>query len=135
MARRLDQILVIDIGSTCWDGAPPEGQANDIIEIGLCPLDVATGERLEKVSMLVRPERSTVSRYCTDLTTLTQELVEQGIAFDEACSRLKSEYLSRDRLWASYGDYDRLQFERQCLAMGIPYPFGPGHLNVKTLAA
>src|SRR5215212_3762670 len=129
MAKRLDQILVIDIESTCWEGAPPEGQANDIIEIGLCPLDVATGERLEKVSILVRPERSTVSRYCTELTTLTQEQVAVGIAFHEACSRLKSEFQSKDRLWASFGDYDRQQFERQCLAMNIPYPFGSGHLN------
>ncbi len=39
------------------------------------------------------------------------------------------------RLWASYGDYDRQQFVRNCGEFGIPYPFGPGHLNVKTLLA
>ena len=37
---------------------PTEGQTNDIIEIGLCPLEVSTGRRLEKRSILVRPERS-----------------------------------------------------------------------------
>jgi inhibitor of KinA sporulation pathway (predicted exonuclease) len=30
---------------------------------------------------------------------------------------------------------DRKQFERNCSEYGIAYPFGPTHLNVKTLAA
>lgn len=136
MAKRLDQILVIDIESTCWDGGhPPRGQANDIIEIGLCPLELATGRRLEKRSILVRPERSTVSPFCTSLTTLTQDQVSSGIAFREACKILEDEYLSAERLWASFGDYDRRQFEKQCRDQGVRYPFGPSHLNVKTLGS
>jgi len=136
VAKRLDHILVIDIESTCWDGGfPPKGQANDIIEIGLCPLEVSTGRRLEKRSILVRPERSKVSPFCTELTTLTQEQVDGGILFKEACKILEDEYLSNERLWASFGDYDRRQFERQCREQGVRYPFGPSHLNAKTLFA
>src|SRR5436309_759504 len=136
MAKRLDQVLVIDIESTCWEGGfPPKGQANDIIEIGLCRLEVGTGRRLEKRSILVRPERSTVSPFCTSLTTLTQEQVAGGILFKEACKVLEHEYLSAERLWASYGDYDRRQFEKQCRETGVRFPFGPSHLNVKTLCA
>ena len=136
MAKRLDQVLVIDIESTCWDGGfPPKGQANDIIEVGLCPLELSTGRRLEKRSILVRPERSTVGPFCTGLTTLTQEQVAGGIAFKDACKVLEDEYLSRERLWASFGDYDRRQFEKQCRDQGVRYPFGPSHLNVKTLFA
>jgi inhibitor of KinA sporulation pathway (predicted exonuclease) len=136
MAKRLNQVLVIDIESTCWNGGfPPRGQANDIVEIGLCPLELATGRRLEKRSILVRPERSTVSGFCTELTTLTEEQVNGGIAFKDACKVLEDEYRSHDRLWASFGDYDRRQFEKQCRETGVPYPFGPSHLNVKTLSA
>jgi inhibitor of KinA sporulation pathway (predicted exonuclease) len=136
MSKRLDHILVIDIESTCWDGGfPPRGQANDIIEIGLCPIEVSSGRRLEKRSILVKPERSTVSPFCTELTTLTQEQVDTGIAFKDACKILETEYLSQERLWASFGDYDRRQFEKQCRDQGIRYPFGPGHLNAKTLFA
>ena len=72
MAKKLDQILVIDIESTCWEETPPSGQENEIIEIGICPIDIATGERLEKESILVKPERSQVSEFCTNPTTLTQ---------------------------------------------------------------
>lgn len=135
MARRLDQILVVDVESTCWEGSPPHGEENEIIEIGVCTLDAATGQRRDKRSILVRPQRSRVSRFCTSLTTLTQEQVDGGLDFADACRALKRDLKAQERLWASYGDYDRRMFERQCEAYGAPYPFGPSHLNVKTLAA
>ena len=135
MAKRLDQILVVDLEATCWEGDPPAGEENEIIEIGVCSLDVATGQRRDKRSMLVRPERSQVSAFCTSLTTLTQEQVDGGMRFAEACGVIRKELRGQDRLWASYGDYDRRMFERQCAARGVGYPFGPSHLNVKSLLA
>jgi inhibitor of KinA sporulation pathway (predicted exonuclease) len=135
MARKVDKINVIDIEATCWEGAPPVGQENEIIEIGLCVLDVAMAQRLEKRSILVRPEHSRVSDFCTKLTTLTQAQVDSGVSFKEACAILKKEYEAKDRIWASFGDYDRRQFEKQCQAYKIGYPFGPRHLNVKSLFA
>lgn len=135
MTKKLDQIIVVDIESTCWQDAPPAGEETDIIEIGICTVDITSGQRLEKDSILVKPERSKVSEFCTQLTTLTQAQVEQGIPFGVACSILKKKYLSKERVWASYGDYDRRQFERQCQSLNISYPFGTRHLNIKTLFA
>ncbi len=135
MTKPADTILVVDIEATCWAASPPPDQEAEIIEIGLCVLDVASGERREKASLLVRPERSQVSAFCTQLTTLTQAAVDDGFSFREACALLKNRYTVKDRIWASYGEYDRQQFERQCGARGIPYPFGARHLNVKTLFA
>ena len=135
MAKRLDHILVIDIESTCWEGGfPPRGEANDIIEIGLTPLEVSSGRRIEKRSILVRPERSKVSPFCTELTTLNQGQVEGGVAFKDACRILEDEYHSRDRLWASFGDYDRRSLEAVSRT-GHPLPVRSSHLNVKTLFA
>jgi inhibitor of KinA sporulation pathway (predicted exonuclease) len=135
MAKRLlDHVVVVDVEATCWDGPVPEGQVNEIIEVGVCLLEVATGERSERRGILVKPERSTVSAFCTELTTLTQEDVDGGVTFAEACAELKH-YQSARRVWASYGDYDRLQFERQCTETGVKYPFSPKHVNVKTLFA
>lgn len=135
MAKKLDQILIIDVESTCWEGPPPPEEESEIIEIGVCLLEVATGERLGVESILVKPERSRVSPFCTGLTTLTQSQVEGGVSFQEACSRLKRHYLGQERTWASYGDYDRRQFERQCRARQVGYPLGATHLNVKNLFA
>jgi inhibitor of KinA sporulation pathway (predicted exonuclease) len=135
MARTLDIALVIDLEATCWKGKPPDGQVSEIIEVGLCTLDLKSLERLEKRSILVRPERSKVSPFCTELTTLTQEQVDEGVSFADACRILRKEYDSKNRLFASYGDYDRRQFERQCSSRAVGNPFGPTHLNVKNLAA
>lgn len=136
MGKRLDHILVIDIEATCWEtNPPPHGQTSDVIEIGVCPVEVSTLTRLEKRSILIRPERSSVSEFCTRLTTLTQEQVDGGVRFAEACKVLETEYRSADRVWASFGDYDRKAIERQCNETGVRYPFGPRHLNVKTLFA
>lgn len=135
MARLLDKIVVVDIESTCWEGDPPAGQTAEIIEIGVCLLSTTTWQRESRHSILVKPERSTVSTFCTELTTLTQAQVDTGISFASACQQLRHTFQTRERTWASYGDYDRRQFERQCKAWGIGYPFGVSHINVKNLYA
>jgi inhibitor of KinA sporulation pathway (predicted exonuclease) len=107
----------------------------EIIEVGLCTLDIATGQRLIKRSIIVRPEQSTVSEFCTALTTLTPDQVSKGVTLKRACQILRRYYDSRARVWASYGDFDRRQFEHQCAQGGITYPFGRNYINVKTLFA
>ena len=135
MAKRLEQVVVIDVEATCWEGDPPAGQVSEIIEIGVCLVDIAACKRAGRWGTFVRPERSEVSPFCTRLTTITAEQAASGLAFADACATLRRDYRTKDRAWASYGDYDRAQFERQCRASGVAYPFGPGHLNVKTLLA
>jgi len=135
MKRKLDKILVIDLEATCWQGDPPPGEESEIIEIGLCLLDVATDERSQPQAILVRPQHSHLSEYCHRLTTLTPEMLAEGLVFRHACDLLAEKYESRVRTWASYGDYDRLKFQSQCAREGIPYPFGRSHINVKNLLA
>ena len=135
MARRLDRVLVIDVESTCWEGPPPRGQISEIIEIGLCVVDVARLIRIEKRAILVRPQVSEVSEFCTKLTTITPELAQTGITLEQSLALLKNEYLSDDRVFASWGDYDRNQFNRNCEYFRLKYPFGPTHWNVKTFFA
>ncbi len=131
----LDRLLVIDVESTCWLSAPPEGERAEIIEIGLCLVDVQSGARLERESILIRPERSTLSPFCTQLTTLTSEHLANGVSFAEACDRLRDRYRVSEVPWASYGEYDRRMFETQCADWGIAYPFSAAHVNVKHLVS
>lgn len=69
MPKDLAQLLVVDVEATCWQGPRPPDQESEIIEIGLCLVDVATLARVERRSILVRPERSVVTPFCTELTT------------------------------------------------------------------
>jgi inhibitor of KinA sporulation pathway (predicted exonuclease) len=135
MKRRLDKILVVDLEATCWEGEPPGGESSEIIEIGLCVLNVATGERTDTQGILVKPERSSMSDYCRKLTTITPEMLEGGISFAEACTLLVERFDSTRRTWASYGDFDRIKFRQQCEDWDVPYPFGRSHINVKNLFA
>ncbi len=131
-----DQILVVDIEATCWKhNRAPAGQMSEIIEIGICCYAPATGAISDKQSLIVRPTRSQVSQFCTELTTLTQEQVDAGMAFADACAILVEHYHSRERLWASWGSYDHTMFVRQCDADGLPYPFSDHHLDIRKLWA
>jgi inhibitor of KinA sporulation pathway (predicted exonuclease) len=96
-------------------------------------VDVASLERGDKQSILIKPVRSQISEFCTRLTTLTADDFKTAGTLADATKILKKQYQSQDRLWASWGDYDRRQFERVCKEFSVGYPFGISHLNVKTL--
>ncbi|MEU0409464.1 3'-5' exonuclease [Streptomyces griseorubiginosus] len=129
-----DRLLnVVDVEATCWPGSPPPGAVSEIIEIGLTVVDLSTARRVARHRILVRPARSQVSTFCTELTGLTQAEVNRGLPFGEACGLLAAEHASGARPWASWGDYDRLQFTRQCGATKTPYPFGRRHINAKAV--
>src|SRR5262245_54067850 len=131
MSARL--VNVVDVEATCWDDAPPAGQVSEIIEIGLTVVDIAAGERVGRHRVLVRPRRSVVSAFCTELTGLTQSEVDGGVEFADACRLLAKEHEAGRRGWASWGDYDRKQFLRQCESTGVEYPFGHRHTNAKAV--
>lgn len=135
MAKLLDKILVVDVEATCWEGKTPDDQESEIIEVGICELNVQTKSIERNEGILVKPERSEISDFCTTLTSITPTMVETGMTFEQACDYIKKEYLSTKRVWASYGAYDLNQFKRQADSFNVPYPFGPSHINVKTLYA
>jgi inhibitor of KinA sporulation pathway (predicted exonuclease) len=138
MKRLLDKVVVVDVESTCWDGSPPHNQLSDIIEIGSVLLDTKTGtieDTKEAGNTFIWPSRSLVSAFCTSLTTITPEMVLEAPDLTDALSVLSAALKTKERVWASYGDYDRIKFEGECRDKNIPYPFGPRHINVKTLAA
>jgi inhibitor of KinA sporulation pathway (predicted exonuclease) len=122
---------VVDVEATCWDGDPPPGERNEIIEIGLTVVDLAAGERVGKHGIFVRPEHSRVGEFCTELTGITQSDVDDAATFAAACEWLAAEHDAGTRPWASWGDYDRHQFTRQCAATGVRYPFCYRHTNAR----
>ena len=126
---------VVDVEATCWRGASPRDQTSEIIEIGLCVVDLVGRRRVARDRILVRPVRSRVSAFCTELTGLTQAEVDDGVSLAEACALLADRHQANTRAWASWGDYDRRQFERQCASAEVPYPFGDRHINAKAVFA
>ncbi|WP_108805208.1 3'-5' exonuclease [Aquimarina sp. Aq107] len=132
--KTTNTIIIIDLEATCWNGPIPKGQIHEIIEIGICLLNTETGEISENDGILIKPERSEVSPFCTELTTITQDLLDkEGISFTEACKIVRNKYQGHQRTWASYGQYDLNMMKKQCSFREIEYPLSQNHINVKEL--
>ncbi len=134
MHKQFKSVVVVSVRTTCWEkGMRPEDEEHEIIEIGICFLDVTTLEISGKESIIMRLERSKVSAFCTQLTHLTQEQVEaEGIAFPLACVQFRHRNL-HEYAWASFGEDHRQLIERECLVREAPYPLNALHLNVRLL--
>ena len=133
-AVSLGTVLVVDVEATT--GADrPRGALRDVIQVGACVLQMDGGAIVDAQSILVQPSCSEVTAFCTRLTGITPEQAAEGVAFVDACAWLQNAFNSSDLVWASFGDFDREQFATQCAREGVAYPFGRGHLNIKTIVA
>lgn len=124
-------INIIDLECCC-----DRGHSNidaDIIEFGISVVDYKSLEIVKVASIIVKPTTQTISSYCTTLTSITQEMVDEGVTFTEACKILRKEYASSDRIWGSWGNFDKNKVLDQCEREDILYPFGyVTHINIKT---
>lgn len=129
-----DGVLCIDLESTCWKGDPPENQLSDIIEIGVCYIDIPKREIYTPSSFYVTPTTSRLSDFCVNLTKITQEHIDkEGRPFLQVCQMFMNSYRARQRPWISWGNYDRRQLEKQCLRENVPFPLGETHWNMRDL--
>lgn len=134
---KFDLVNVIDVEATCYpENVFPEGETQEIIEIGVAVVDTSRLEIVGTDQIVLRNRLSRVSEYCTELTGWTEEkLREMGVEYGEACRMLRSHHDSRSRLWVSQGCGDRRLFEKQCGIMEIPYPFAIDHLDLSHMLA
>lgn len=131
------QVLVIDCESSCWEpkNTQPSDEIQEIIEIGIAVVDTKELKIVSTDSLIVKPQRSKISLFCTQLTTLTQFQVDQGMLLADAFQTLQTEFNSKERLFVSWGDFDRNLFTRNANDYGLTYPFGARHLNLKNCFA
>lgn len=129
-----DKIIIIDLEATCWQREVPKGQVNEIIEIGICELDSFSGSISKNRGILVTPKYSKISQFCTQLTTITEDLInKEGVTFEAALEILHQDYSAHQYTWASYGQYDLNMLKKQCAFRKLDYPKGRTHINVKEL--
>ncbi|MET3038084.1 3'-5' exonuclease [Chryseobacterium sp. NRRL B-14859] len=132
--KTTENILIVDLEATCWENRPPRGQESEIIEIGVCIMNAKTGKISKNEGILVKPRHSKVSPFCTEITTLTQNMLDsEGILLDDAFDILRAEYDSEELTWASYGNYDLNMLQNQARRFYLDYPMSDDHINVKTL--
>ena len=127
-------IVVVDLEATCWQpGHQPPGQNQEILEIGVAILH-PTGEielQTDEERLLVKPQVSQVSKYCTELTGITPEMVNGAYGFGTVQGQFEARYDVSNRTWASWGDWDRVMWLNNCRFFTSNYPFTGAHINVK----
>ncbi len=161
--READSHCDAELGREDSLGYIPQGQHREIIEIGVCVVDLKKLEPIGRWSTLVRPVRSTISEYCTEVTGITaerltdaplfaqavasmnrwlgtvrlvqQELatVESGPALEAAMAAMAAMAEMATQPMASWGDFDRLALEAQCALDHVKYPFSHSHMNLKAM--
>lgn len=133
--NKYDEVVVVDLEATCWQTREEqERNYSEVIEIGVCRLNVLTGDITDPRSIIVKPMFSEVSPFCTELTGHTQTGVDQGISLMSAIQILKADYGFKNKMWASYGNYDRNKLADECERKNIERPLPPTHLNISALA-
>ena len=129
-----EKLLVVDLEATCWEDNKASKEPMEIIEVGFCLIDMVDYTISDPQSIIVKPLKSKVSKFCTDLTGHTQEEVDKGVSLKAAGKILKEVFKSKKYVWGSWGEYDRFQYQKECLGTDW-YPFSNRHINLKTLFA
>lgn len=147
MGANLSKVFVVDVEATCWETPEEQGtQPNEVIEIGICVLDLKSGLIRDGSSYVVKPLFTKVSPFCTQLTGWTQADVDGGADIVPTLVQIEQDYgISKHHVWFSCGEYDRIKLG--CEGNGSlgrlygvtrdvnPFERMRAHMNVKTLFA
>lgn len=132
MARNLNELLIVDLEATCTKEKDPNF-IQEIIEIGIVRLNLKTLEIKDAEGIIVIPQKSYITPFCTELTTITQEMIDkEGRTYLDAFNYINDKYKPQDKGWASWGDFDRNQMAKNDKLYNNPNPlFGRTHTNLK----
>ncbi len=128
---------VIDLECTCWTQEDPEKSFHETIEIGAVLLDDKLQIKAEFQSFVRPLYNRKLSEYCKDLTTITQEQVDNAPSFEDALRLFKGwlhvhtkEPIFNTTL-VSWGNFDRSQLEEDCDRNNCRYLIFHQHYNLK----
>lgn len=132
-------VLVIDLEATCSNDKSITGSGMEIIEIGAVWV-TPRGEVLDTFQRFVCPVlNKTLTPFCTQLTTITQDQVDGAPTFDQIAPLLQAfalKHAEPQSIWASWGNYDRVQFGHDSQRHGVENPVAHlPHANLKKLFA
>lgn len=135
-------LYCVDLEATCDDAGvnePPRSlvvfpDQMEMIEIGLVVIDLETLEVVDEFQRFVRPRINPIlTDFCKKLTTIQQGDVDSAGTYVEVGQELGA-FIARypNAAWASWGDYDARQLERDAGFAACPSLLaGLQHFNVR----
>jgi inhibitor of KinA sporulation pathway (predicted exonuclease) len=106
----------------------------ETIEIGLVVIDLESLEIVDEFRRFVRPQiNPTLTDFCKKLTSIQQADVEGARIYREVGDELRTFAANYpNAAWASWGDYDARQIERDAGLAGCPSLLeGLPHFNAR----
>ncbi len=126
-----NRVVCFDLEMCCWnkDGV---GTTGEIIEIGLAEIDVAAQEIVKRAQYYVKPEKDTISPFCTELTGITPAKIhKQGRPLAEVLKSMIKNFGGPNKIYAAWGR-DDLILSRECEDKSLAMPFQE-FINLATL--
>lgn len=135
-------LYCVDLEATCDEIDESESARKPIvapdqmetIEIGLVVIDLESLEIVDEFQRFVRPQiNPTLTDFCKRLTSIQQADVDGARTYREVGEELRT-FTARypDAAWASWGDYDARQLERDAGLAACPSLFeGVPHFNAR----
>lgn len=135
-------LYCVDLEATCDEVGESESpralevvtDEMETIEIGLVVIDLETLEIVDEFQRFVRPQiNPTLTDFCKKLTSIQQADVDGARTYQEVGDELRSFAASYPgAAWASWGDYDARQLERDAGFAACPSLLaGLQHFNVR----
>jgi 3'-5' exoribonuclease 1 len=130
-------ILVVDLEATCCDLKTIPRHQMETIEIGAVMVVRETLETVDEFQTFIKPVRHPIlTKFCLELTSITQSQVDTAPDFGTAMSRWQT-WLSKfdNAIFGSWGEYDRTQFQQDSKhhQIDLPYPVSSNHINLKEM--
>ena len=129
----MERILVIDLEATCCDRGTVPRERMEIIEVGGA-LATWDGDVLGTFVRFVRPqEHPTITPFCTELTSITQQDVDGASIWKDVAKELDA-FATKHKVttWGSWGGYDLRQIIRESKRKKVDIPLKRlTHVNIK----
>ncbi|MGB0906786.1 MAG: exonuclease domain-containing protein [Maricaulaceae bacterium] len=134
-----DKLLIVDLEATCSKDNAISRSDMEIIEIGASVVNLADHAIVDDYQLYIKPVVTPkLTDFCTELTGIKQATVDAAEPYGPAIESYKRWLSGHDDIvaWASWGNYDKGQFETDCRRHGADDPHtGLPHFNLKNLFA
>lgn len=136
MIRDISKVLCLDSEATCYpNDIFPTGEQSDIIQIGWCWLSLPSLEITKPQMLYVKPTRSRVSEYCTELTGILPKQVISAPPLAQVCKTLINKHGTKARPWMTWG-FDAEGLQQECTDFGVEmFPFSESYINAQDMAS
>jgi 3'-5' exoribonuclease 1 len=124
--------IILDLEATCWQGNAMD-RRQEVIELAAYHVN-GYGEWGEHFNAFVRPlDHPRLSAYCTELTGITQEMVDKARRFDVVGQRFQDwlETIDGQLLLCTWGAKDVPILLGECKRHDIDPDFLPRAINLK----